>query len=382
MTTAGPTKNVLLVTASVGAGHNQVARTLQDRLQAAAPNVHIEALDILDFYGRGFRAYYAGGFALGMTRFPRLFGMCFAMSNHPHRPGRAVYERPRLATERFLGRRYTQHVLARQYDLIINTHFLAPPQLAVQIDRGRLNVPQVMVVTDVEAHRWWYCDHIQQYYVPNDYTAGQLRTWGIGDDQITISGMPIHPKWTEPLDRDRIYKDWNLPRNLKIVTLAGGTSFTVGPIVKIARKLLAACGDLALVVLAGRNKKLLGDLVSLPQAGTRLFPVPFTDRAQELGEISELMITKPGGITTAECVAKGTPMVFLRPVPGHEAGNARYFQREGAGVITRNVKHLVQTVADLLKDNARRKEMQINAKRLYRPGADVVVEDLVRRFGL
>jgi len=383
MSSSNPvTKNVLLVTASVGAGHNQVARTIQDRLEAACSAVRVERLDMMELCPRWFRLYYAGGFEVAMSRTPWLFGLGFTLSNTPHRPGRALREWPRLAFERLSNQRFVRHVLDRRYDLILHTHFLAPGMLEPLVHAGRLAAPQAAIVTDVEAHRWWYCPTVRRYYVPADYTAGLVRRWGIDDSRVVVSGMPIHPKWTAPIDRGRVFSDWNLPPDKPLVTLAGGTSFTVGPIVKIARQLLAARDDLTLAVLAGRNKKLLGDLCQLPQAGERLFPVPFTDRANELVSVSDLMITKPGGITTAECLAVGTPMVFLKPVPGHERGNGRFFQREGAGVITHSVTNLVETVTSLLTDAAQRTAMKENARRLYRPGAETVIEDVVAQFGL
>jgi len=375
-------KNVLLVTASVGAGHNQVARTLQDRLESACPDVRVERIDLMEMCPRWFRVYYAGGFEYSMAHTPWLYGLGFTLSNTPHRPGRSWREWPRLTVERWVNRRFVRHVLDNAYDLILHTHFLAAPALEKLVESGRLTVPQATIVTDVESHRWWYCPAVRRYYAPSDYTASIVRRWGIDDSRIVVSGMPIHPKWTAAVDRERVCAAWHFPADKKIVTLTGGTSFTVGPIVEIARRLLAARADLTLAVLAGRNKNLLGDLSRLPEAGTRLFPVPFTDRAHELVGASDLMITKPGGITTAECLATGTPMVFLNPVPGHEAGNGRFFEREGAGVITRSVEHLVTTVASLLQDDTQRAAMKTAAKRLYKPGAEIVVEDVIKSFGL
>jgi processive 1,2-diacylglycerol beta-glucosyltransferase len=376
------TKNVLLVTASVGAGHNQVARTIQDRLESARPAVRVERVDLMDLCPRWFRAYYAGGFEVAMSHTPWLFGVGFALSNTPQRPGRSWSEWPRLTFERWANRRFVRHVLGGRYDLILHTHFLGGPALERHVAAGKLTVPQAAIVTDVESHRWWFCPAMKRYYVPSDYTASLIRRWGIDDSRIVVSGMPIHPKWTVAPDRAKIFADWLLPPGKPLVTLAGGTSFTVGPIVEIARQLLAAREDLVLAVLAGRNKKLLGDLCQLPEAGKRLFPVPFTDRAHELVSVSDLMITKPGGITTAECLAVGTPKVFLNPVPGHERGNGLFFEREGTGVITRSVAHLIETVKALLQNDAKRAAMKENAKRLYKPGADVVIEDVVKSFGL
>ncbi len=84
------------------------------------------------------------------------------------------------------------------------------------------------------------------------------------------------------------------------------------------------------------------------------------------------MVTKAGGIITAECLSKGTPMVLLKPVPGHEAGNAAYFAREGAAVVARGTKDVEQTVSRLLADPQALKQLSDNARRLYKPGTQTV----------
>jgi processive 1,2-diacylglycerol beta-glucosyltransferase len=131
-------------------------------------------------------------------------------------------------------------------------------------------------------------------------------------------------------------------------------------------------------VLAGRNKGLLADLSSEPEAGKRLHPVAFTDRVHELVSVACMMITKPGGVTTAECLSRGVPMVLLKPVPGQEGGNAKFFQREGAAVLTKNLRQVVQTVRRLLEEPAELERLSENARRLYKPGTRTIVEAVAR----
>jgi processive 1,2-diacylglycerol beta-glucosyltransferase len=88
------------------------------------------------------------------------------------------------------------------------------------------------------------------------------------------------------------------------------------------------------------------------------------------------MVTKAGGVTTAECLSKSLPMVFLRPVPGQEEGNALYFEREGAGVIAPTTRQVVEAVCNLLADDHALRQLAVNARRLFRPGAEVIAAKL------
>ena len=375
-TTSGP--RVLVATASVGAGHNSAAQALVVGLRSASPAIGVQCEDVLAFAPRLFRAYYAGGFALAMTKLAGLYGLCFRLTDRPQRPGRSAVERRRLWTERRAMRRFRRRLLEYRPNVIINTHFLAAPMIGGMISRGQLDARQVVVVTDIQVHRFWYAENVEQWFVPADFSADLLFRWGIKDQQITVSGIPIHPKWTERLDRRKILEDWLLPADKRIVLLTGGTEFTCGPIVKIAGDLLHACRNAFLVVLAGRNRKLLADLAPMAATSDRLKLVSFTDRVHELVDAASLMITKAGGITTAECLAKATPMVLLNPIPGHEHGNAEYLAREGAAVVVRKRGDVADTVRGLLADENALKKLSANARRLYKPATRTIVRAVSR----
>jgi len=367
--------------ATVGSGHNAVAEAIIAELRSGGAQMEIECVDVMQYTPRLFRAYYAGGFALAMSRFGRAYGLGFRLTNRPHCRSRGPIERQRLAGERLAMRRFEQYLLAQRPDVVVNTHFLPAPLIGRLIANGVLAARQFVVVTDIESHRRWYSRNVRRWFVPSDYTAGIFRRWGIPDRRITISGIPVHPKWTRPVDRAKVLADWNLPADRKIVLLSGGTEFTCGPIVRIARRMAASCPEAHLIVLAGRDKKLLSSLARLGEAGGRLVPMGFTDRLHELVAICSLMVTKAGGVMTAECLARGTPMVLLKPVPGHEAGNARYLAGRGAAVVTRGVADTAETVRRLLNDSTKLAELAGGARRLHRPAAKIVADAIRRAAG-
>ena len=372
---------ILIASASVGAGHNQAARAIAETLRPTVPGAGVEVVDMLTFAPWCFRAYYAGGYAMMVTRFPRLYGLGFWSNNRPQGPRRGMFERMRLLNERLFLRRFARYIRQTKPDIIISTHFLGPPLIAHMIRRGRYAGRQVVVVTDVLMHRYWLSENVEHWFIPAEPPAERLRKWGITPDRITVSGMPIHPKWTETLDRRKILADWNLPADRPIVLLAGGAEFTCGPIVRIARDIVARRGEAFVAVLAGRNKELLGQLARTPEAGRDIVGIPFTDRVHELVAACTLMATKAGGLSTAECLAKGTPMVLLRPVPGQEAGNAEYFARRGAAVIAHNDNQVAGIVARLLADRDALARMAAAARELYRPGAQTIADAVREMLG-
>ena len=371
-----------MATASVGAGHNSAAHAIVAALGEADPGVRVEYLDVLTLTPWAFRAYYAGLYALVVTKLPWGYGLGYWFTNRPHRPTRSLTERRRLWTERRAMRRLADALLADPPDLIVHTHFLAPPVVARLMARHGLPTRQMVVLTDNDAHRFWYSEGVERWFVPAEHCAEALGLWGIDPAAVTVSGIPVHPKWTRPLETARVRADWNLPPDRRIVLLAGGAEFTCAPIAKLACRIADSCPDACVVVLGGNNKRLLGRLAPLAAARPdRLLGVSFTDRANELVDVCSLMVTKAGGITTAECLAKGTPMVLLKPVPGQEAANARYFQRQGAAVIVRRPAQVAPAVRRLLSDPAELQALGDNAARLYRPAAQTIVAAVREALG-
>ncbi|NLW86790.1 MAG: hypothetical protein GXY38_07945 [Planctomycetes bacterium] len=378
----GTSKKVLIVSARVGAGHAQAAKAVQEQLRLDAPRVRVDHLDVLELLSPMFRLYYQSGYSLSMTRFGRLYGLGFRIFNRPNRPGRSLDERLRLRSERFWLRPFIDLLEREKPDLVVSTHFLTPPAITFAANAGRFDVPQMVVVTDYDPHRWWYSQGVEKWFIPSEQDRGKLLSWGIRHDDITVTTIPVHPKWTAPMDRNAILRDWNLPADKPIVVLSGGAEFTCGPVQSIAREILKSPQPCCLVVLAGRNKQLLGQLANWPQAREGLLkPVSFTDRAQELVSVASLMVTKPGGVTTAECCAVGAPMVLLKPVPGQEEGNARYFSLHGAAIVAQGSGDVAGIVHRLLADKAKLEEMSCKAKGLHMPASKIIAGAIMQRLG-
>lgn len=370
---------VLVLTAGVGAGHNEAGKAVVEALRTARGDLPVHQVDVLDHVTKAFRLWYAGGYALSVTRLAPLYGVGFRLTDRPNGPQRGLGERIRLWNEyRNLRHELLPMIQRLRPRLIVHTHFLAPSAVGVQIRRGELSTRQYVVVTDMEIHRWWYSTEVDHWFLPTDQACERVKQWGVDPDRMTVSGIPIRPKWKLPHDRRQILKDWDLADAREIVLLSGGADFTCGPVVRIARGILQSCPQATVCVLAGRNKKLLEQLGRLAANERRLRPLGFTDRLPELAEVASLIITKAGGLTTSECLSKALPMVLLKPVPGQEAANARYFRDQGAALTAHSPAEVVAQVRQLLDNRADLAMMSANARRLYRDSTGIIAERLLR----
>ena len=373
------TRRILLLSVSAGAGHVRAADALDATIVAlAADGLDVEArhLDVMDFVPSSFRRIYAD-FYLGLiTRYPRLWGMLYRITDDA-RP-EAVMQRTRRTIERLNTRRLRAAISAFAPDAIVCTHFLPAEMLMRQIRKGRVNVPVYLQVTDFDLHRMWVIPGMTGYFAGSPEIAHRMRAVGLPPERIHMTGIPVMPGFGLDHDRNALRSELGMdPDRPAYLVMGGGAG--VGALDELADKLLSEGGDFQLVVLAGRNVEMLERLRVL--AGTkhagRLFPHGFTRQVERLMACCDLAITKPGGLTTSECLAVGLPMIVNAPIPGQEERNADYLLEQGAAWKAIDAVALAWRIRQLRDDPARLSAMAANARAIGRPHAARDVVDTV-----
>ena len=234
---------------------------------------------------------------------------------------------------------------------------------------------QWVIITDRKVHRIWHAEHVDRYFVANAQSAETVGRWGVDPERITVCGIPIHPKWLAPVGRATGLARWSLPDDRPIVLVSGGATFTAGAVLRTTDRLARACPEAFFGLLCGANDRLLRRATALNHPNVRA--IPMTTHIDELMATCCLMVTKPGGILTAECAAMGVPMVLPRPVPGQEQRNARFFARRGAAVVPKRWGQAVGAVRELLDDPARLGRMARAARDLHTPAAPIIAEAVI-----
>jgi processive 1,2-diacylglycerol beta-glucosyltransferase len=232
-------------------------------------------------------------------------------------------------------------------------------------------------VTDFDVHSLWVHPHVDHYCVASEEVAFRLADRGVPRDRISVTGIPVMPQFSAPMDRATCAAELGVdPRKFTVLMMAGGAG--VGGLDELAARLLRLPAELQLVALAGRNEDLLKKLKKLAAAHAgRLFPMGFTTTVERLMTASDLVVTKPGGLSVSECLAKGRPMLLVSPIPGQEERNADYLLEAGAAIKAADAATLEFKVARLLADPGRLRAMSEAAHRIARPDAAARVLALV-----
>ena len=253
--------------------------------------------------------------------------------------------------------------------MIVNTHFLPAEMIAALRRKGETATPHLTVTTDFETHRLWVNQPCDRYFTATEEGALNLRHWGVPTGDVVVSGIPIHPVFSEPKDRAECLRRQGLSGGRPVVLqLAGG--FGVGPIERLFEGILQIETPLEVVVVAGRNAELKTRLEQIETPPRHLAHVlGFTTEIDELMAAADLVVSKPGGLTTSESLARGTPMAVVNPIPGQESRNSDFLLENGAAIKVNNVATLPYKLDQLLGTPGRLAELTANAKRLGRPQA-------------
>jgi processive 1,2-diacylglycerol beta-glucosyltransferase len=379
-------KTILLLSVSAGAGHARAAEAIRAYAELAEPDCRVIHLDVMDYVTSGFRKIYTDFYMRLVNRAPTLWGYLYNYTNDA-RPDSSM-EKLRRSLERWNAKALLREIADLHPDAIICTHFLPAEMLARLIARRELNCPVWVQVTDFDLHRMWVHAGITGYFAANQEVAFRMRAHGIAADAIHVTGIPIMPAFAQTLSRTVCAQEFNLdPSRLTIILMGGGAG--LGNLDELAARLLDRSinimntdSQFQLVVLAGRNIKTLQALQELAQHHPeRLFPFGFTSQVERLMACADLVITKPGGLTTSECLAMGLPMIVNAPIPGQEERNADFVMEQGVALKAIDPLALAYRVQTLVAQPDKLSNMAARAKSLGKPNAaKAVFEHVIARL--
>jgi len=240
-----------------------------------------------------------------------------------------------------------------------------------------INLPLVAVLTDYIPHAYWVYDAVDYYITPSEEVSARLEKKGVAALKIRSYGIPIDFKFSQKLKSEDIFNKLKLnPAKPVILIMGGGQG--LGPIKTIVKSLEKSQQDIQELIVAGTNKKLFSALkrkIKHYSKEIRLFG--FVQNIHELMHISKVIISKPGGVTTAEVLSMGLPMVIVKPIPGQEANNTNFLTQKQAAIKVDEPKEVYRVIDDLLKNKAKLERLKAAGLKIAKPGASTDIAKLI-----
>jgi len=368
-------QNVLILSASAGAGHLRAAQALERAIteMGAAQSVH--HIDTLEYTNPLFRRLYSQAYIEMVNRMPEVLGWLYDLQDDP-----AKDDRLQLAFDKLNTRPFVKLLEQYQPEVTVCTHFLPARIIAWLTEKGTLKTRQAIVVTDFDVHAQWLCSRYEHYFVALDETRAHMMELGFPADKVTVSGIPIDPVFAVPKDQRALRDKYGLRQDGAVILISAG-GFGVGKIESLIKPLLRLRHRAHIIAICGRNKELKAQLDALaaglaPDAQVVLKVVGYTTEMDEYMAASDLVVGKPGGLTTSEALARNLIFVVVSPIPGQEERNADHLLEEGAAIRCNNLPVLAYKIDRLLDDPSRLAAMRANVQRLAHPRAahDIVAK--------
>ena len=375
-------KRILILSVTVGAGHMRTAEALKKAAEEADPSSKVLILDTFRYANPFLEKLVLGTYIEIIKISPIIYGYLYRQAERGQPlAGRAKTEFNRILNM-LVAPRLVSLINDFQPQIIICTHPFPLGIVSYMKKKGTFRGPLLATITDFTLHSFWVFPEVDIFFTGAEALSFHFDKYRIDRDRVRATGIPIDPAFGKRCDRFELRNELGLAPADPIVLIMGG-GLGMGSLEEAVNTLAGSMVDCQLVVVTGTNRPLFDRLsrkaAAMPR---RMIVFSYVNNVHQLMAAADLMVGKPGGLSCAEALACGLPLVMVDPLPGQEERNAEFLASTGAAVrVVGN--SLAEVVSDCLNDPDRLRQMSAAAAGLGRPGAASdalqVVDELIGR---
>ncbi len=358
---------IFIIYTDAGAGHRRAAEALDKLTSEIFPDAAVSLFDVLKYTTPLFKKSYPAIYLFMVNRCPWLFGMGYYLTDI-----RAVDRFVRIfrrITNSLHCKSFERFMLSEKPDLIITTHWLPNEIITSLKRRGKLQSFLATCITDYYPHAFWRNRGVDLYVAPNEDLIPRLTKLGVAPEKVQTFGLPIAPEFACHHDKTEMRKRLGLDANIFTILITSG-GFGVGPIEELVTEIDKINYPIQVQVVCGKNTELRDELTTYTKKSPHRFQIyGFVKNMDELMEASDILISKSGGLTSTEAMAKDLPLIILYPIPGQEFSNSEFLLKHGAGLRVRSAKQARSALEGLLAEPDRLDQLRKNIGKLAKPNA-------------
>ena len=371
---------ILIFYASYGGGHLNAAKSINDYIISNYPNYDVELIDCMKYVNKTIEKLTTAAYREMAKKAPWAWGKIYSDSQK----GPLAHLSSR--SNKIMAIKLLRLLREKQPDVIISTHPFGSQMCSYLKRKNKITAKIATIMTDFSPHDQWLVGHkfTDYFFVANDKMKNYLISKGITENKISVTGIPISNRFLKTYNKKEILDTYNLSEDKFTVLFFGGGEFGLGK-TKTAEIFESFVQEslkekIQIIAIAGRNPKMkasFNEIVSKYSVNTtttnttditnNVKILEFTNQVPELMSISDLVVTKPGGLTTSESLASHLPMLIINPIPGQEEENAEFLEDKGIAIWLRKNDDSKLIIENLLADNKKLNLMKENTKLLARP---------------
>lgn len=364
------TKNILIFSVSIGSGHDSAAKALKNKFIDKIPDVNIKIIDTFDYINPTLHKVVVGSYMETLKFNPKVWGYLYRQAEY----GDRIVDLGQILNKLLS---YKLHQLIDDFkpDAIICTHAFPAGIMSILKAQTDLTVPIIVVLTDYTVHAYWIHDHIDYYIIPAEELKYECMNKGMVSESIRSFGIPIREEFSFNYDKKGLKEKLGLDDRQVVMVMGGGLG--LGAVQETVKALLLSAHDLQILAVAGKNVRLYNQLIKIRKKHSNLHVFGYVENIVEHMSVADLIVTKPGGLTTAEVLAKKLPMVIVDPLPGQEHRNKDFLLNWGLAVKVNGRSSVSALINHLLENNLRMKHMKEMADYFSKPDAADRIADFV-----
>ena len=358
-------KKILIFYASYGGGHLSAANSIKDYLNRNYENIAVELIDCMKYINKPIEKITTTAYNEMAKKAPWAWGKIYSDSQK----GPLAHITTR--SNQVFAIKLLRLLREKKPDLIISTHPFGSQMCSYLKRKGKITSKIATILTDFAPHDQWLVgsDYTDYFFVAHNKMKEYLISKNIPENKIFATGIPISNKFLETFNTSKILSSLSLKENLKTVLFFAGGKFGLGKsrTLEIFNTLVNDFNNIQVIAISGKNKKMyeeFNQIVKIANKTNFIKIFEFVNNVPELMAVSDVVITKPGGLTTTESLVSGLPMIIINPIPGQEEENAQFLEHSNVGIWLKKQMNITKTISNFLSDNKKLKQMKENTKKI------------------
>lgn len=367
--------NILFLSVTAGQGHNQTARGIMQRMNDLGHSCKL--LDTFDYIEPLFGEVVDKGYRKTVAHTPKVFGVAYNTMQRAEQDMPKTVEITRKMSDTLCKRLFDVYESFKP-DVVVSSHPCAAQISSSVYSLGRCNAPRIGIVTDYTLHPYWKGADLDALVTPSEQLTYGIVQSGMPERIIQPIGIPISPRFSTVISPADARAQVGIP-DIPTVLIMGG-SMGHGDVVTTIERLDTLPLDFQMVVVCGSNEKLKNRLDAMLTV-KRLTVLGYSTIVDVLMSASDLIVTKPGGLTVSEAIAKRLPMVLINPIPGQEDRNMDFLTNHGMAMRTGKYLPVDHVVWQLLSSPTRLALMRSAQEAFGKPNATDDLQKLIETLG-
>lgn len=358
-------EKILILYGSYGGGHKSAANAIKQYIENHYPQKQAEIIDCIEYVSKFMNKISVGAYNKMTKSAPWLWKKVYYNSE------KGLLSKISNGTNHLMAKKLLHLIEEKNPSTIICTHMFASQMCGILKRNGKIKCDISTILTDYEIHNQWLeeNEYIKNYFVAHDGMKQEMVKKGIDENKIHAFGIPMSERFLDTFNKDEICKEFKLEKDKKTVLFFGGGAMGLGKenTCKILNILANKFKSIQIIAISGKNEEMnnaFKQIVKETDSGDRIKVLEFTNKVPELMSISNLVITKPGGLTTTESLASGLPILVINPLPGQEEANAEFIEKSNAGVWLKKNSNIEAVLKEVILDDEKLEQMSNCAKTL------------------